>query len=139
MPPLTQKNFYPAAFFLKWEWLLFFIFIIFNVIMVLTTPYYLDIKNIFDMTFIFTEKGLVALVMTFIIITGNIDISVASIMGLSSVSMAVIFESGVNIWISVLCGILVGTACGLFNGLIITRVKLPSIIITLATFSFYRV
>jgi len=132
------KKFSPGKFFLKWEWLLIFIFIVFNLVMVFTTRYYLDIANIFDMTFIFTEKGLVALVMVFIIITGNIDISVASMMGLSSVSMAALYQMGVNIWVAFLFGMLVGTFCGFLNGLIITRVKLPAMIITLATYSFYR-
>lgn len=132
------KKFAPGAFFLKWEWLLIFIFIVFNLTMVFTTRYYLDITNIFDMTFIFTEKGLIALVMVFIIITGNIDISVASMMGLSSVSMAAMYQIGVNIWAAFLLGILVGTLCGFLNGLIITRVKLPAMIITLATYSLYR-
>ncbi len=124
--------------FLKWETLLIIIFIIFNLVMIFTTKYYLDLKNIFDMTFIFTEKGLVALIMAFIIITGNIDISVASIMGLSSVVMAYLFQSGLNIWVASLVGLIIATICGFLNGFIITKVKLPSIIITLATYSLYR-
>jgi rhamnose transport system permease protein len=106
--------------------------------MSLTTRYYLNVWNIFDMTFIFSEKAIVALIMAFIIITGNIDISVASIMGLSSVTMAVLFQSGLNVWVAVLIGVGVGTLCGLLNGLIITKLELPAIIITLAMFSFYR-
>lgn len=133
-----SKKFSPGTFFLQWEWLLIFIFIVFNLVMIFTTRYYLDTRNIFDMTFIFTEKGLVAIVMIFIIITGNIDISVASIMGLSSVSMAIIYQAGVNIWTAFLFGIFVGTFCGFLNGLIITRVKLPAMITTLATYSLFR-
>jgi rhamnose transport system permease protein len=104
----------------------------------MTTEYYWDVWNLFDMTFIFSEKAIVALVMTFIIITGNIDISVASIMGLSSVAMAVSFQAGLNIWLAVFDGLAVGTYCGFLNGLIITKLELPAIIITLASFSFYR-
>ena len=123
---------------IQWEFLLLVIFVAFNFAMSFTHPNYLSVFNLFDMTFNFAEKALVALVMTFIIITGNIDISVASIMGLSSVVLAVFFRAGLDIRAAVAIGLLVGTACGLLNGLIITRLELPSLIITLANFSFYR-
>ena len=124
--------------FSKWETMLFLIFLIFNIIMGLTTSYYLNLQSVMDMTFIFMEKGLIALIMALIIITGNIDLSVASTMSLSSVVMAVSFQSGINIWLSVLIGIITGTFCGFLNGFIVTKLSLPSMIITLATFSFYR-
>ena len=126
------------AFFTRWETMLFILFIIFNIVMIATTEYYLDITNLFDMTFIFLEKGLIALIMTLIIITGNIDISVASTMALSSVVMAFTFQSGVNIWVAVIIGLATGALCGFINGIIITKLSLPSMIVTLATFSLYR-
>lgn len=134
---MVKKNRFKTVFS-RWETMLFLIFVIFNIIMSLTTSYYMNAQSILDMTFIFMEKGLVALIMTLIIITGNIDLSVASIMSLSSVIMAVSFQSGINIWFSVIIGILAGTFCGFLNGFIVTRLSLPSMIITLATFSFYR-
>lgn len=137
MMDIIKKNCF-KTFFSRWETMLFLIFLIFNIIMSFITPYYLNAQSILDMTFIFMEKGLVALIMTLIIITGNIDLSVASIMSLSSVVMAVSFQSGINIWLSVLIGVLAGTFCGFLNGFIVTRLSLPSMIITLATFSFYR-
>lgn len=134
---MVKKNRFKTVFS-RWETMLFLIFVIFNIIMSLTTSYYMNAQSILDMTFIFMEKGLVALIMTLIIITGNIDLSVASIMSLSSVIMAVSFQSGINIWFSVIISILAGTFCGFLNGFIVTRLSLPSMIITLATFSFYR-
>ena len=134
----TKKQFSLKSLLIQWEFLLFVIFLVFNIVMSQTTPYYLNVWNIFDMTFIFSEKAIVALIMAFIIITGNIDISVASMMGLSSVSMAVLFQAGLNVWVALLIGVGIGTFCGFLNGLIITRLELPAIIITLAMFSFYR-
>ncbi len=125
-------------FFIKWEMLLLYIFIIFNLVIMFTTEYYLSLTGILNMTFIFAEKGMIALIMTFIIITGNVDLSVASTMALSSVSMAYLYQSGLNIWASVLIGLCIGTICGFINGIIITRIKISSIIVTLATFSLYR-
>jgi rhamnose transport system permease protein len=127
-----------SSFVVQWEFILLLIFILFNFAMSFTHSNYLRITNLFDTTFIFSEKALVALIMTFIIVTGNIDISVASMMGLSSVVLATLFRAGMNIWLASLVGLGVGTFCGFLNGFIITRVRLPALIITLANFSFYR-
>jgi rhamnose transport system permease protein len=126
------------SLFIQWEFFLLILFLAFNIVMSATTPNYLKVWNLFDMTFIFVEKAIVALIMTFLIISGNVDLSVASIMSLSSVTMAVAFRGGVNIWVAMLIGIGVGTLCGFLNGLVITKIELPAIIVTLATFSFYR-
>ena len=133
-----QINLEKKPFFAQWEFILLSLFVIFNVAMSFSHPYYLRVTNLFDMTFIFSEKALVALLMAFVIITGNIDISVASTMGLSSVVIAVFFRAGLNIWPSALIGVAVGTLCGMFNGIIITKLKLPAIIITLANYTLFR-
>jgi rhamnose transport system permease protein len=127
-----------ALWLVQWEVMLLALFLVFNLYMSLTTPHYLNVRNLFDMTPTFSEKAIVALVMTFIIITGNIDISVGSIMALSSVTMAALFDSGLNVWAAALAGICVGTACGVLNGLVITKLRISAVIVTLATFSLYR-
>jgi rhamnose transport system permease protein len=132
------KNKRNLSWLVQWEFLLLALFLVFNVWMSLRTPHYLDVWNLFDMTFMFSEKAIIALVMTFIIVTGNIDISVGSIMALSSVTMAVLFGAGLNVWAAALVGVGIGTLCGALNGLIITRLKISSVIVTLATFSLYR-
>ncbi|NQT87016.1 hypothetical protein HQ560_09645 [bacterium] len=121
-----------------WEWVLLSIFIVFNAYMALTTRHYLDVYNLCDMTMVFSEKAMLAMIVAFIIITGNIDLSVGSMMALSSVSMAVAFRAGMGIWPAAALGIGVGGLCGLVNGLIIARLRISSIIVTLATFSLYR-
>ena len=133
-----RPNWKSASWLVQWEFMLLALFLVFNVWMSLRTPHYLDIRNLFDMTPMLSEKAIVALVMTFIIITGNIDISVGSIMALSSVTMAVLFDSGLNVWAAALVGICVGTLCGVLNGFIITRLNISAVIVTLATFSLYR-
>ena len=133
-----SKVFSIRSFFMKWEWLLVLIFIVFNIVIINITPHYVNVKSIFDATSIFVEKGMIALIMAFIIISKNIDLSVASMMALSSVTMAVVYQSGVNMWVSFLIGLSVGTLCGFINGIIITKLGFPSIIVTLANYSFYR-
>jgi rhamnose transport system permease protein len=84
------------------------------------------------------EIGLMMLPMVFIIITGNIDLSVASNMGMSASFMGLLHNNGVNIWTAALAGLVLGTLGGLLNGYLVARVKLPSLVVTLGTYAFYR-
>jgi rhamnose transport system permease protein len=76
--------------------------------------------------------------MTFIIISGNMDLSVASNMAMSAAVMGIAYRAGMGIWPAAMLCLLVGALGGLFNGLVVTRIKLPSMVATLATFSLYR-
>jgi rhamnose transport system permease protein len=133
-----KESFSVRSFFMRWEWVLVAFLIIVTVINSSISPHFLEARSLFDMTFNFMEKSIVALIMTFIIIMGQIDLSVASNMAMSSVIMGASYQMGLNIWASVALGLAAGTLGGCFNGLIITRVKLHSIIVTLATYSLYR-
>jgi rhamnose transport system permease protein len=133
-----RESFSIRSFFMRWEWVLVFFIIIVIIINTAISPYFLEARGLFDMTFLFMEKSIVALIMAFIIIMGQIDLSVASNMAMSSVVMGVSFQMGLNIWLAMVIGLVAGTLGGLFNGIIITRVKLHSIIVTLATYSLYR-
>jgi len=125
-------------FFIKWEMLLLYIFIIFNVVFIFDNPYYLNGRNFLEVSFLFMEQGILALITAFIIITKNIDLSIASTMSLSSVVMGYLFNTGLNIWIAVIIGLVVGLVCGFLNGIIITKLNMPSIIVTLGTYTLYR-
>ena len=86
-----------------------------------------------------SEVGLVALPMTFIIITGGIDLSVGSILGLCAVLLGVLWQVvGVPLGVVLLLVLLVGVLAGLFNALLIVRVGVPPLIMTLATLALYR-
>ena len=76
--------------------------------------------------------------MVFIIITGNIDLSVASNMGMSASFMGLLHNMGVNIWAAALAALVLGTLGGMLNGYLVARVKLPSLVVTLGTYAFYR-
>ena len=79
-----------------------------------------------------------ALGMTLIIISGGIDLSVGSMIALSTVVIARLLEAGVSPVIAAIAGITVGGCCGMLNGLLITRLKLVPFIITLGTLLVYR-
>jgi ribose/xylose/arabinose/galactoside ABC-type transport system permease subunit len=85
------------------------------------------------------EIGLLALVMTPIILTGGIDLSVGSMLGLCAVLFGKLWrDAGLPPWLAGFCTIGIGAMCGGFNALLITRLRLPPLIVTLGTFSLFR-
>ena len=102
------------------------------------SPYFLNIWNLSDATFTFTEKAIVVLPMAMLIIAREIDLSVASTMALSSTVMGFCAAAGMDTPLLVVIGLGVGLLCGLFNGLLVTRFNLSSIVITIGTMSLYR-
>lgn len=102
------------------------------------SPYFLDIYNLLDATQNISEKALIVLTMTLVIISREIDISVASIIVLSAVLMGAAAEAGMATPLIIAIGLITGTLAGLINGLLVTRLALPSIIVTIGTMSLYR-
>lgn len=85
-----------------------------------------------------TEFAIIALAMTFLIISGEIDLSVASTLNLASASTGFLFREGLPFEVAMVGGLLVGLACGLLNGFLVTKVGLPSLAVTIATLALYR-
>ena len=81
---------------------------------------------------------LIALPMTLIIVTGEIDLSVASIVGLSSVLLGVLHESGLSVPVAALLALVAGAACGALNGFLVAYVGLPSLAVTIGTLALFR-
>ncbi len=124
---------------LSWESLLVLVAIGIFIANSLASPYFLNAWSLSDMTFNFTEKALIALAMALVIITGEIDLSVASIIALASTLMGLVLHTfGAPTPVLVLVGILTGLACGAFNGFLVTGLKLPSIVVTIGTMSLFR-
>ncbi len=96
----------------------------------------LNVQTIFLHTVI---VGLVALGMTVVIVSGGIDLSVGSIVALASVAAAKFCaDSPTGPLVAICVAVLVGTACGVYNGVLITALKLPPFIVTLGTLGFFR-
>ena len=81
---------------------------------------------------------LIAMPMTLIIITGEIDLSVASIAGLTSALMGVLWAGGTDIWLALAISLLAGIAAGMFNGFLIAVLGLPSLAVTIGTLALFR-
>src|SRR5436189_4605214 len=126
------------SFFQRWEWMLVGLIFLDVIINTRLSTHFLDAKNLSRTSSDFMEIGLMMLPMVFIIITGNIDLSVASNMGMSASFMGLLHNMGVDIWVAALCGLLLGTVGGMLNGYLIAKVKLPELVVTLGTYAFYR-
>lgn len=108
------------------------------VILSILTPLFLTIDNLLNVMLQSATYILVATGMTFVVVTGGIDLSVGPIAALAGVVMALTMKAGINPGISVFLGLIVGAVCGLFNGLLVAKVNLPPFIVTLATMSIIR-
>ena len=126
-------------FFFQWEWLLVIIFLLVNLINSFISPWYLNPDVILGATRTFLDRAFIVLPMMFVIILGKIDISLGSNVALTSVLMAVIFNAGAPMPLALVFGLMIGTALGGINGLLLIKFKeLPAMIITLATMTIYR-
>lgn len=122
----------------SWEALLFAVAVAVFIANSFASPYFLDPWNLSDATFNFTEKAMIGFAMALLIISGEIDLSVASIIALASTAMGYAVQFGAGTPEIVAIGILVGLLCGAFNGLLVTRLGLPSIVVTIGTMSLFR-
>jgi len=123
---------------LCWEGFLLAVTLAIFVVNAFASPYFLDIWNLSDATFNFTEKAIIVLPMAMLIIAREIDLSVASTIALSSTIMGLSAAAGVDTPMLVVIGLGVGLLCGLLNGILVTRFNLSSIVITIGTMSLYR-
>ncbi|CAN5386513.1 sugar ABC transporter permease [soil metagenome] len=100
---------------------------------------FFTLDNLLNQGRLMTEVGLIALGMTFVIVTGGIDLSVGSILGLVAILFGVFwYNIGLPLPVAMILALCVGALAGLVNGLIITRFNVPPLIATLATLALYR-
>lgn len=122
----------------SWETLLVAVALAIFLVNSFASPYFLDPWNLSDATFNFTEKAMIAFAMALVIISGEIDLSVASIIALTSTVMGYAVQLGFDTPALVLVGLTTGLLCGAFNGLLVTGLGLPSIVVTIGTMSLFR-
>ncbi|MCW5706646.1 ABC transporter permease [Shinella yambaruensis] len=122
----------------SWETLLVAVALAIFLVNSFASPYFLDPWNLSDATFNFTEKAMIAFAMALVIISGEIDLSVASVIALTSTVMGYAVQLGFDTPALVLIGLATGLLCGAFNGLLVTGLGLPSIVVTIGTMSLFR-
>ena len=122
----------------SWEAILVAVFIAVFILNSFLSPYFLNAWNLSDATFNFTEKALIAFAMAMLIIAGEIDLSVASIIALASTAMGMAMTAGAAVPVIVLVGLFTGLVCGTVNGFLVAGLGLPSIVVTIGTMSIFR-
>jgi rhamnose transport system permease protein len=136
IPDRLSSGFSRAA--KSWESLLFVVAVLIFIVNSFASPYFLDPWNLSDATFNFTEKAMIAFAMAMLIVAGEIDLSVASIIALSSTAMGMAMTAGVDVPGIVAVGLLTGLVCGAVNGVLVAGMGLPSIVVTIGTMSLFR-
>ncbi|MGA7880452.1 MAG: ABC transporter permease [Terrimicrobiaceae bacterium] len=127
------------AYFLRFEALLIVVLLAELIIFSRTAENFATAGNALEIIRLSVELGLLALVMTPVILTGGIDLSVGSLLGLCAISFGKLWrDAGLPPALAALCTLLIGAAAGGLNALLITRLKLPPLIVTLGSFSLFR-
>lgn len=102
------------------------------------SPFFSDLRFILESSTYYMEFALVALVLTLVIISGEIDLSPAAMMALSACVFASAFQAGLPIGLAIVAGLATGALLGALNGLLVVFLGLPSIIATIGTLTLYR-
>src|SRR2546426_5058719 len=124
---------------LRHETILAMLVVVALVILAAQSERFFTADNLLNQGRLMAEAGLVALAMTFVIVTGGIDLSVGSMLGLSAILVGVFWKNvGLALPVAMVLAVGAGGLAGLVNGLIITRFKVPPLIATLATLALYR-
>lgn len=124
---------------LRWETALVFLLIVVALTgQVSTDGSFLSGGNLFYLGLDIGEIALIALPLTLVIVAGEIDLSVASVLGLSSALIGWLWNAGWSLETILPTVIVVGAICGAVNGLLVTRLGLPSLAVTIGTLALYR-
>ncbi len=99
---------------------------------------FLTVSNLFNVLRQVSINALIAFGMTFVILTGGIDLSVGSILALSSAVTASMMAGGTDTWLAVIVGLAAGVLMGAVNGLLVAKGRLAPFIVTLATMTVFR-
>jgi rhamnose transport system permease protein len=128
-----------AAKLLRHETILAVLTVIALAVLASMSDKFFTVENLLNQGRLMAEVGLVALAMTFVIVTGGIDLSVGSILGLTAILLGVFWKNlGLPLPLAILLALACGTFAGWLNGFIITRFGVPPLIATLATLALYR-
>jgi len=120
------------------ETMTFFLLILATIGASWLSPFFADVGYILESFTFYSEYAIVGLVLTLVIISGEIDLSGAAMMALSASLFGVAYRAGVPVPLAMIISLLSGVAMGAFNGLLVLRFQLPSIIVTIGTLIFFR-
>ncbi len=135
---IKERTFTQGLFANQAVWVSLAVLLIMGLMSVRYTDQYGTLENFYNITRNFSFIGIMALGMTAVIITGGIDLSVGSVMGVVGIVVGLVMHAGEPWWWAVLAGLGTGLICGIFNGILITRIGLSPFVTTLGTLSIAR-
>ena len=112
--------------------------ILFSAIIAVINPRFLSVANILNVFRQSSINAVIAIGMTFVILTGGIDLSVGSILAFCGAVSAAMLSSGINPVLSLLVALVLGLFFGIVNGFLVSVMKLQAFIVTLVTMTFLR-
>ncbi|HHT7140502.1 TPA: ABC transporter permease [Bacillus cereus] len=121
----------------RWEGVLIVLLLIEFILFSLINSDFLNISNLLFSTNDFLFIAIAAVPMTFVIVTGGIDVSVGSIMGLTSILIGVLWMNGISILFAVIISLIISCLAGALNGLIIKMTDVEPLVVTLGTMFLY--
>ena len=133
---MNTKQFNAKGFFMKY--IMYFVLIVMCIVMAVASDKFLTTSNLMIIVKQISIQSIVAIGMTMIIITGNIDLSVGSIVAFASVCMALMLNTGIPIPIAMILTIAVAGILGLVSGGVTAKLKLHSFLVTLALMQAFR-
>ncbi|MEN3183529.1 MAG: ABC transporter permease [Atribacterota bacterium] len=104
----------------------------------ITTPKFFTLQNVITVALQTSTLAFMGIGVTYVIITGGIDLSIGSVLALSGVIAGLASRAGVSVWVSFLLGLIVGIGCGIVNGFLVTAFDLPPFIATLGMMQIAR-
>lgn len=132
-----ERNF--KTIFFRWETLLVLMLIAVNVMNICISPNYLKVDTLFAAISNFLVKGFIAFPMAYILVLGEIDLSVGAVVALSATLLGICYNAGIPMGLCVLIALGVGLLCGTINGVIMVSFpELAPMIVTLGTQTLYR-
>ena len=123
---------------LSTELVLLSAYLIMCLIFSLASPYFLSLNNFLNIGLYGSIMGIAAVGMTLVLLTGNIDVSIGSVMGLTGVTMATLLQRNVPLPVAIIIGLSIGAFGGFVNGIFVTRLRINSLIVTLSTMAILR-
>ncbi|RFB13169.1 autoinducer 2 import system permease LsrD [Bacillus sp. OE] len=124
-------------YFYRWEGVLIVLLLIEFILFSLINSDFLNVSNLLFSTNDFLFIAIAAIPMTFVIVTGGIDVSVGSIMGLTSIIIGVLWMNGIPILLAVIIALIISCLAGAFNGIIIKMTDVEPLVVTLGTMFLY--
>jgi len=122
----------------RWETLLVGLLVVMAIAGQAISPEFLTADSFTTGSLDLSEVALMALALTLVIVAAEIDLSVASVLALSSALMATLWNSGLPLELIMPICLVAGGVCGAFNGLLVTRLGLPSLAVTIGTLALFR-